>query len=100
MLYVTPRELRCGDWTIPLEQIRDALLFSFRGRFFRTAYVLRVDTGVTKYQFGLNGNAFWEGELPFPVRREHGRIGYSPLSVAARAVLLGYLAYRAWRWFA
>jgi hypothetical protein len=62
--------------------------------------VLKVDTGATTYQFGLNGWArFWRGELPFPVRRERGRLGRSPFSIAVRVFAIGYLVYWLWREF-
>jgi len=99
-LYVTDTELRCRDWRIPYEQIQDAVLFSFRGSYFLPGYVLRVDTGATTYQFGLNGwGRFWKGDLPFAVRRERGRLSHSPFSIALRLFAIGCLAYWAWQRF-
>jgi hypothetical protein len=99
-LYITRSELRCGNWRIPYEQIRDAVLFSFRGSYFIPGYVLKVDTGVATYQFGVNSwGRFWRNDLPFPVRRESGRLAYSPFSVALRLAALSYLAYWVWSRF-
>ena len=99
-LFVTESELRCGDWRIPYEQIREAVLFSFRASYFLPGYVLKIDTGATTYQFGLNGwNRFWTAELPFPVRRERGSLGYSPFSIAVRVAAVAYLIYWAWQRF-
>jgi hypothetical protein len=99
-LYVTKSELRCGNWRIPYEQIREAVLFSFRGSYLLPGYILKVDTGAAIYQFGLNGwGPFWKGELPFPVRRERGKLGASPFSFAIRIVAIAYLAYWVWQRF-
>ena len=97
-LYLTGSELRCGNWRIPYEEIREAVLFSFRGSYLLPGYVLEVDTGAVTYQFGLNGwGRFWKGELPFPVRRESGSLGTSPFSIAVRVAAFGYLAYWVWQ---
>ena len=38
--------------------------------------VLVVKAKDRTFQFGLMGGKFWEGDLPFPVEREAGPVGY------------------------
>jgi hypothetical protein len=95
ILKVMPDALLCGDWRIGYDRIDEAILFSIGSII--PGYLLRVRSGETVYQFGLNWNPFWKKELPFPVVREKGKLKYSLFSVIARAVLLGYVAYLIWR---
>jgi hypothetical protein len=100
MLKVTTASLVCGDWTIPYDDISQAVLFSIRGAIF-PCYVLRVKSGNRIYQFGLNGGKwgkFWKGELPFECERDSARIGYSWFSATVRILLVGYAAYLLWQW--
>lgn len=94
-LRVTRHALVCGDWTIPYQEIQEAVLFSIYSIFI-PGYVLRVKTKDVTYQFGLNWGRFWQGELPFPVRRERRRLQHSVFSVAVRIMILALLAY--WLW--
>ena len=92
--------LECSDWTIRYDDIREAVLTSFRSPILRIpGYVLAARTDDKTYHFGLNGWRYWEGELPFPVRRENGRLRMSPLSIVARAVVIGYVIYALYRYF-
>ena len=95
VLEVRDDALICGDWVIPYDEVDEAILYSVR-QVFIPGYVLFVRSGGTDYQFGLNWGRFWAGELPFPVRRERGRLGSSWTSLAARAAIWGGLAY--WLW--
>lgn len=54
----------------------------------------------SKFHFGLNAGSYWKGELPFPANRTTSKLRLSPFSFLIRAVLIGYVAYLAWRWFA
>lgn len=91
-----PDALVCGDWRIPYKQIDEAILYSIWS--ILPGFLLRIRTGETIYQFGLNWNPFWKKELPFPVTREKGKLKYSSFSIVARAVLLGYIAYFVWKY--
>ena len=91
ILKVMPDALVCGDWRIPYEQIDEAELFTIRSIF--PGFLLRVRTGDTIYQFGLNWNPFWKKELPFPVTREKVNLKYSIFSIVVRVALLGYAVY-------
>ena len=56
--------LECGDWSIPYDQIREAVLSSFNSPILRIpGYILAVRTDSKTYHFGLNGGQYWRGEL-------------------------------------
>ena len=88
--------LACGDWRIPYSEIDDAVLYSVR-QMLIPGYVLLIRSQGVVYQFGLNWGRFWSGEMPFPVRRESARLGYSWYSIAVRVALLGLVVYWLWR---
>jgi len=98
-LYVD--RLECGDWKIRYDDIDEAILSSIRTPILRIpGYVLAVRTSGSTYHFGLNGWRFWKGPLPFAVIRRKAKLKLSPLSILARAVLIGYVAYAVWNWIA
>ena len=90
--------LACGDWTIDYGDIQSTTLFSIRSNFIIPGYVLRVETEAKAFHFGLNPGRFWKGDLPFPVSREKGKLGYSVFSLLVRLLLVGYLTYRLILW--
>jgi len=96
-LLVYGDRLECGDWKIPYTSIEAVTLFETR-QMFIPCYILRITTTGNSFRFGLNGNAFWRSELPFPVTREKGRLRYSAFSIVVRVVILVavivYLFYR------
>jgi len=93
--------LECGDWAIQYDDIREAVLSSFRSPILRIpGYVLAVRTDTNTYHFGLNGRRYWKGNLPFPATRQQAKLKMSPISILARAVLIGYAIYFVWRWIA
>jgi len=94
LLKVMPDALVCGDWRIPFDRIDEAVLFSIRSML--PGFLLRVKSGKTIYQFGLNANRFWKGDLPFPVSREEAKLKQSAFSVAARILLMGCIVYWIW----
>lgn len=81
----------------PREEITDAVLYSVRHSLVIPGYVLKIETHEKTYHSGLSRGSFWSGDLPIPVRRERGRLAYSPFSVAVRLLGLGALAYLAWK---
>ena len=95
-LRVTSEALEFRSWRIPYSSIDEAVLFRVR-QMFIPGYVLRVRSGNRVYQFGVHANRFWEGPLPFPVGRESARLRYSLFSTALRVILVGLLAYLAWK---
>lgn len=84
--------IECGDWIIPHRTVSKAILFETRQVFVK-CYILKIQTDSDAYQFGLNGNKFWAGELPFSVIREKGRLQYSKFSIAIRIVLAAALIW-------
>ena len=100
-LHLLEDRLDCGDWTIRYDEIREAVLSSFRSHILRIpGFGLAVRTENKTYHFGLNGSRYWDGELPFPVTRQKSKLRMSLLSFMARVVLIGYACYLAWAWFA
>ena len=97
LLKVFDDHLECGDWRIDYPTITESTLFSVRSLFFIPSFVLRIRTGEMTYHFGLNGSAFWQGELPFPVKRENGSLGYSTVSIVFRVIVLFYVVLFLWR---
>lgn len=90
-----PDALICGNWTIPYDTIEEAVLYRTSSLFI-PCYVLRIKAFGVTYQFGLNPNRFWKGDLPFPVRRETMRLGYSWFSIIVRVVAVVAIVY--WLW--
>lgn len=98
-LNVFDDRLECGDWRINYDEIKEAVLYSFRSVFLRIpGYILTVETKDRTYHFGLNGwGQFWKGNLPFLARREQGKIGLSWFSIIARTILFGFIGYLLWQ---
>ncbi len=95
ILKVMPDALVCGDWRISYADIDEAVLFSVWSVL--PGFLLRVKSGQTVYQFGLNWHPFWKQELPFPVSRERGRLKYSTFSIIVRLMVFGGAAYLVWQ---
>ena len=87
--------LECGNWSINYSEFQEAVVFSVRS-FFLPCYVLRIKANGEIYQFGLNPNSFWKGDLPFEAKREKESIKYSPFSIIVRVIAVGYIAYLLW----
>ena len=91
--------IECGNWRIDYKEIRSAVLHTFPSIFMGHGYVLAIETTDKTYHFGLNRGRFWTKDLPFEVTRaEKTRLKYSAFSIAVRAILVGYVAYAAWKW--
>jgi hypothetical protein len=91
--------IKCGDWIIRREDVKEATLFETR-QWFIPVYVLSLTTEEKTWQFGFNPWARIESYLPFPVKRERVRLRYSAFSVVIRTLLLAYVAYwlyKSWR---
>ena len=91
--------LVCGDWNVRYDDIGEAVLASFRSPILRIpGYILSARTNTHTYHFGLNGWRYWNGELPFPVTRRKTRLRMSWISIAARAIIIGYIVYVVFQW--
>ena len=86
--------LECGDWTIPLSEVKDATLYT-AGMFILTrVQVLQVVTkDDVRYQFGLNPWVNITKTFPMPFNTEKVKLKTSGFSVVARMILLIYLGY-------
>ena len=91
-LEVFQDRLECGDWNIPFEEVREAELFQTRSGIV-PCFILKARTAENTFQFGLNGNKFWKGDLPFEVKRTQGRLKYSLVSVCLRLVLIAAIVW-------
>ena len=100
ILKIFDNHLECGNWTVNYSEIRNAKLYSFRSPVLRVpGYILTVETDDLTYHFGLNGwGKFWKGDLPFDVKREQGKLGFTWFSVIVRVVLAACIAYKLWEW--
>ncbi|MEO1590906.1 MAG: hypothetical protein AAFU71_06405 [Cyanobacteria bacterium J06632_22] len=98
-LKVYTDRIECGPWLIPHTAIDEAVLFRVT-QFFIPGYVLRIKTHCEIYQFGLNWNPFWKGDLPFPVERSVAHIKWSAFSIAVRLAALGGGGFLLWDYFA
>jgi len=59
------------DWRIPCSEIDVAILTLVKG--IGKGYFLRIKARGTPYQFSIQGGSHFQGDLPFPVRRETTR---------------------------
>jgi len=101
-LKVFEDHIECGNWQISFDEIENAVLFSFKSLFLRIpGYILTIESADRTYHFGLNGWAkFWRRELPFPAKREFGKIKMSWFSICLRLILVGYIGYSVFQWAA
>ena len=91
--------IECGNWRIEYGDIKNATLYSVRQYLIVIpvpCYVLKIETEEKTYYFGLNPSKYWKNELPFPVERQKGRLGFSWFSIVIRLFVLGYVVYLLW----
>lgn len=91
-LNVFQDRLECGDWIISHCDILEAVLFQTRSGII-PCFILKLRTAENTFQFGLNGNKYWKGDLPFGVTRTKGRLRYSLFSIIIRVLLVAGLAW-------
>jgi hypothetical protein len=91
-LKVFGNRLECGDWRIPYPDFEEAVLFQTRSGII-PCFILKIRTNENTFQFGLNGNRYWKGQLPFEVTRTKGRLKYSPFSIMLRVGLVAGLVW-------
>jgi hypothetical protein len=97
-LNVFTDRLECGNITIPVDAVGDAVLYEAR-QWFIPVYILTVASADGTYQFGLNPWTNIGRHLPFPFRRERIRLRYSAFSIAVRVALVAYAVYWLYRRF-
>ena len=91
-LKVFEDRLECGDWNVSYSAIEEAELFQTRSGII-PCFILKARTADNTFQFGLNGNKFWKGDLPFEVKRTKGRLEYSVFSICLRIALIAGLVW-------
>jgi len=84
--------LECGNWTIPYATFEQSVLFETK-QWFITCYILKIRTADNSFQFGLNPNKFWSGDLPFEAERQKGQLKYSAYSIGVRIALVAGLIW-------
>lgn len=67
-LEIFPDRLECGDWVIPMESIRKAVMYEGRSMFM-PARVLEVQSERGTFQFGFNPWVSVDRHLPFQYDR-------------------------------
>lgn len=89
VLMLTTRNLRCGNWVIPLSSIREATLLHIPG-----GSVLSISTSNgDHYQFGMQRNPAWQRQMHLPCKIEYGALKFSKVSLVWRLIALTGLLY-------
>ncbi len=95
ILKVMSDSLECGDWHIPVSKIKEAVLLS-APYLWTKAYVLTVRTDEGTYQFGLNPSEYWNGSLPFTLKREEGGTYWAVVNGIRIAIYAAVFIYLIW----
>jgi hypothetical protein len=90
--------LELGSWALPVEEIREPVVFR-SSSLFMPVRVLQATVGEHTYQFGVNPWVRIERELPFDVEVEDVVLGYSKSSLVFRAILVVLVVRFLWRRF-
>lgn len=94
-LRLTECSIACGDWTIPYEEVEDAVLLAVPTRWW-TDYNLKIRSRGKTYQFQLKSisywryliDPFWFGETPLPLRYEVACIDWRASKLTLRLTFL------------
>lgn len=97
-LRLTDRAIECGDWTIPYEDIDDAVLLAIATPW-GTSHTLKIKFEGTTYQFQLKSTSswrnvtdpFWLGETPLPLREETAYVDWRASKPLMQWLLWSYL---------
>ena len=97
-LKVTKDALICGALTLPYNEFEEAYLAETRAK---EAYAcsIRVTVRGVTYNFEMNQDEYWQGELPFDVQRLNFELPVKLIWISAlvkRTVFLGLLAWLIW----
>jgi hypothetical protein len=93
VVLLTDKNLVCGQWTIPLNEITSTKLIKINS-LFGGGQVLSVQTADNRnFQFGMQVNSEWTNQQVLPLTAENGKVKNSPFSIALRLFLIGYLIY-------
>jgi len=96
VLMLTSKEIVCGKWTIPIDQIQSSQLLKIRSLFGGGAVLKIQTTEGTDCQFGMQINSEWIEQKIIPLTYEQAKINHSPFSTAVRIIAIGCLIYWAY----
>lgn len=93
VLLLTDKQIKCGNWEIPLENIETAQLLKINS-LFGSGHVLKLKTKDERhYQFGMQFNPEWTNQNVLPLTIEHGHVKTLTFSLIMRLILVGYIIY-------
>lgn len=93
VILLTEKQIVCGKWQIPIENITNATLVKIKS-LFGGGQVLKIDTNDNEnYQFGMQVNDEWINQNTLNLTVENGKVKTSPFSWIIRIVAVGYLIY-------
>lgn len=94
VILLTDKNIVCGKWIIPLEDVRSAHLITFSSLLTGKGQVLKIQTKDDKfYQFGMEYNREWTNQSILPMTTEKGEVKYSTFSIILRVLIIGLLIY-------
>lgn len=93
VILLTDKNIVCGKWIIPLEDVRSAHLITFSSLFTGKGQVLKIQTKDEFYQFGMEYNPEWTNQSILPMTTEKGEVKYSTFSIILRVLIIGLLIY-------
>ena len=93
VLLLTTKNIVCGKWKIPLENIQNAQLLRISS-LLGSGQVLKIQTkDNSNYQFGMQLNKEWTSQQILPLELENGQVKKSITRIIIRIIIFGYLAY-------
>lgn len=93
VLLLTESKIICGNWEIPIEEIKSAQLLKLSS-LLADGMVLKIQTlEDINYQFGMQLNPEWMNQKILPLKLEKTKIKYSIYSIVVRIIAVGYLLY-------
>lgn len=93
VIFLTERQIVCGKWQIPIDNISNASLIKIKSLFGR-GQVLNIDTKDNQsYQFGMQTNDEWINQNTLDLTVEDGEVKTSAFSWIIRIVAVGYFVY-------
>ena len=93
VVLLTDKRIKCGQWDIPLEIIKNAELVKIHTTF-GPGQVLKITTNEQdNFQFGMQMNKEWTEQKVLPLTLEKEKLKNSLFSIIIRLILVGYIIY-------
>ena len=93
VILLTERQVVCGKWQIPIDNISNATLVRIKS-LFGGGQVLKIDTKDNEsYQFGMQVNDEWIKQNTLILTVENGKVKTSTFSWIIRIAAVGCLIY-------